>query len=351
MRAPDRPIRLLVLALVGAAVVWLSAASSAHALSLTVDRQDDNPAAQACTAAANDCSLRGAILRANAVAGPHTITLPLITSPITEFDLTPVLPGGYNTDGTTAGNLVIAQNITINGVSPDNTRITYADSTALDHRDRIFHVLPAGNLTIRDLSVRGGGHGTTSGLDKGGGVWAQGPLTVERVSVRLNSQVQGGGVYIENTSDIHASTINLNSAVNGAGIFIGGDAAYTATIVNTTIDSNTASSLGGGIDFDGVTPNLVATLNNVTVTGNQAGSGGTGGGGLYIGTLGSLVLSNTIVGVNTGSNPTCAGTVSSHGHNLVFGNTGTCGLSDGVNGDIVELVDRPAHEKPYQAAD
>src|SRR5262245_23350566 len=34
-------------------------------VSIDVDRTDDNPAAAACTAAANDCSLRGAISFAN----------------------------------------------------------------------------------------------------------------------------------------------------------------------------------------------------------------------------------------------------------------------------------------------
>ena len=331
-----RPL-LVALALAGAGMLWLGMSSSALALSLTVDTTSDNPALQACTAAAFDCSLRGAILRANAVAGPHTITLPA-----GEYDLTGVSPGGYNTDGAAAGNLVIAQNITINGVTPDLTTITYSNATALDHRDRIFHVLPAGNLTVSNLSVRGGGHGTASGSDRGGGVWAQGPLTMDRVSVRLNSQAFGGGVYVENTTDIHASTININSAVSGGGVFIGGFGVYTAKILNTTISSNTASNLGGGIEFDGLSPNIVATLNNETVAFNQAGNGGTGGGGLYIGTLGSLVMRNTLVAFNSGSNPSCAGTVSSQGHNLVDQSTagpGTCGLVDGVNGDIISTAD------------
>ena len=43
--------------------------SGAYAATYTVDRLDD-ATATACTAAANDCSLRGAIINANATALP-----------------------------------------------------------------------------------------------------------------------------------------------------------------------------------------------------------------------------------------------------------------------------------------
>jgi hypothetical protein len=61
---------------VGAVLVWLAGTGSALALNLDVDTIVDIPSAQACTAAANDCSLRGAIIKANAVAGQHTIAVP-----------------------------------------------------------------------------------------------------------------------------------------------------------------------------------------------------------------------------------------------------------------------------------
>src|ERR1041385_3556785 len=53
-----------------------------------VDRTDDTAAvaARACTAAANDCSLRGAIIAANAAAGPTAIIIPLKSA--TTYNLT-----------------------------------------------------------------------------------------------------------------------------------------------------------------------------------------------------------------------------------------------------------------------
>jgi hypothetical protein len=75
---------LKILATVGAAfVLWglvlaLTSSPAQAATTYTVDRTDDpdlttTPTAGACTAAANDCSLRGAISAANANAGDDTI--------------------------------------------------------------------------------------------------------------------------------------------------------------------------------------------------------------------------------------------------------------------------------------
>src|SRR5215213_6013640 len=55
------------------------------ASTLTVDRTDDTAAATACTAAPNDCSLRGAIIAANADAGVMPVTIDL--QPATTYNL------------------------------------------------------------------------------------------------------------------------------------------------------------------------------------------------------------------------------------------------------------------------
>src|SRR3972149_3257532 len=56
---------------------------TARAATFDVDRTDDNAAATACTGAANDCSLRGAIAAANALAGADDIILPAGTYTLT----------------------------------------------------------------------------------------------------------------------------------------------------------------------------------------------------------------------------------------------------------------------------
>src|ERR1044072_8309242 len=56
------------------------------ATTLDVDRADDAAGATACTAAPNDCSLRGAIINANADMGAMPVTINL--QPATTYNLT-----------------------------------------------------------------------------------------------------------------------------------------------------------------------------------------------------------------------------------------------------------------------
>lgn len=328
-------------ALMAAATLWVSAAGSAWALDLMVDSAIDSadPMFQECNPDPRifDCSLRGAIRRANLVDGPHTITLPAGT-----YTISTLATKGAGEDNDLKGDLDIAQTITINGAGTDSTVITSDESVPLAERDRIFHVLPAGNLTVRDVSIRRGGNGT----EEGGGVLNEGPLTLERVSVRLNEQDTGGGLAIHNAAVIRDSLIFSNQAYTGAGIYIQGSTSspFTVSIQNTTISSNQTyaqSGAGGGIWFYSPSSGTAVTLNNVTVAENGASVKGGG-----VGTFGfaSLNLSNTIVAKNSapvGSSPNCAGSIQSLGHNLLFGSLilpESCGFSTS-KGDIINTGD------------
>ncbi|MEZ5441597.1 MAG: Calx-beta domain-containing protein [Lysobacterales bacterium] len=81
----------------------------AQAATFTVDTTSDNVALSACTTAAADCSLRGAISASNALAGPDTI----------EFNIPASEPGCSAVTGIcrieVASTLQIAQGLTIDG--------------------------------------------------------------------------------------------------------------------------------------------------------------------------------------------------------------------------------------------
>ncbi len=321
--------------LIASAIIWLCAVSPALALTLDVDTTGDSAAAafQACTGAASDCSLRGALIKANAVAGPHTLNVPVGTYVQSILNPTP----GVGEDNGMTGDWDIKQNITINGAGLD-TVISGDESVAITSRDRIFHVLPAGNLTIRDVSIRRGGRGADFLLfDGGGGILAEGPLTVERSSIRLNQQANGGGLLIANTAVISDSAINSNGSPRGGGIKIEGSSAFTVRIENTTISANSGSFQGGGIFFDVGNVNTVVTVSNVTIATNAAQTGG----GIYRAGVGTLAARNTIISGNgaSASNPNCFGATVSLGYNLVFGGD-TCGFTaGGQNPDIVNTGD------------
>src|SRR5262245_35830263 len=91
-------------------------APSAAAATFVVDRTDDSAAvaAQACTAAANDCSLRGAIIKANATPGADVITFAASTNGL-PFTLTIANAGGVNEDSSQQGDLDVNESLTIQG--------------------------------------------------------------------------------------------------------------------------------------------------------------------------------------------------------------------------------------------
>ena len=327
-------------AAMAAAAVWLCAAGPALALDLVVDTFGDSAAEsfQACTADANDCSLRGAIIRANAETGPHTITLPVGTYTLTIQ--------GQGEGLAARGDLDIRQNITINGsnpngLSPPPTVITWDESIPTANRDRVFHVLATGSLTLRDASVRQGALAVNVGT-YGGGINAEGPLTLERVSVRINVAQVGGGVSVNANTIIRDSIVNNNNGLRGAGVSLrSGSGPYTVTIENSTIGNNIGlvaggiGTLGGGLHMDVSDPDVALTLSSVTVAGNT----GAEGGGIWHGVNGSISIRNTLIANNTASaeKPNCAGTIFSQGYNLVYGGD-TCGMSAN-NNDFVNTDD------------
>src|SRR6185503_19929689 len=120
-----------------------------------VDRTDDNAAATACTIAPNDCSLRGAIIAANANAGADPIVINLQAA--TTYNLT--LSNASQENAAATGDLDITtslHSVTVAGGGP----LTVVDASGLSSgnaRDRVFHVT-ASNVTaaFQDLTIRNG---------------------------------------------------------------------------------------------------------------------------------------------------------------------------------------------------
>jgi len=282
---------------------------AAAAASFVVDRTDDIASATACTAAANDCSLRGAIIAANAAAGDDVITLPAGTYTLSLM--------GVDEDGSATGDLDILDNTTINGAG---TKTTIIDG---DGADRVIHIDPlfarAGNVAValNDLTLQNG-HAVGSTKD-GGGLLNQGKLTLTRCAVKNNAagtNGDGGGIYVDGGPSVTCvdSTFSGNSARDGGAV----SNSNAATFTNCTISGNVASDSGGGL-FS--TDSL--TLVNSTVTDNSAPANQ--GGGIYNAdiTSGQTFVKNTLIASNTGGN--CEGTITSQGNNLDSANT--CALS------------------------
>ena len=182
--------------------------------------------------------------------------------------------------------------------------------------------------------------------------------------MRNNQGVNGGGIRSAGTLIVERTTINNNAASSsGGGIYIGGG---SVTIVDSTLDANTAAGSGGGIlndrtlaifnstltgnfaNLNGgaiaqLSSNDTATLKNVTVTLNRSDADGNAsgiGGGIY---GGQTKLENTIVAGNLrGTAPDELSTTLIHPstHNLIGDAATAGGLSDGVDGNRVGVDPR-----------
>ena len=259
------------------------------------------------------CNLVDAIIAANTdtatggcTAGNGADTLVLANSSI--HTLTSV----YGTDLT--GLPVVSSTITISGNGSTVQRDGAAPFFGL------LEVGPTGNLTVRDLTLRGGVAPASAPL--GGGVFNFfGTLTLINSTLSGNAAFDsGGGVF--NTANalltLINSTISGNSAPVGGGVANQGN----ATVTNSTLSGNSVGGSGGGVINGG---NL--TVTNSTLSGNSA----TAGGG--VANTGAITLNRTLVSGNTASigpeianSTTNSAIINADNFNL-FGHSGVAGVS------------------------
>jgi hypothetical protein len=291
----------------------LLAAEPAYAATFTVDRNDDpDPAtAGACTAAPNDCSLRGAIVAANAAAGADAITVPADTYALTR--------AGASEEAASTGDLDVTGELTISGAG---ARTTSVAGGAAPFDDRIFHNLSGATVTITGLTITGGK--LPNGI--GGGVFNRGDLTLDKVAVKGNTASAVGGILSnESTLNLTDSTVSGNSAPGDTGDSGGVlQSGGTANITNSTISGNRAGRFGSGVLAGG---DAFMNILNSTIASNT--SSRLGGGILTVGPA-TLTVKNTIVVANTTDNCDTAqisgGTISSQGNNI--SSDGSCGFTE-----------------------
>jgi CSLREA domain-containing protein len=126
-----------------------------------------------------DCSLREAVIAANANPGADTIDFALNGT----FGL---IIGGED-DTAAAGDLDLTDDVTISGAGAADTIID------ANRMDRVFQVLPGVNAYFSQVMITRGRQ--RSGGD-GAGIYNAGTLTLAHSTVSLNETNQnGGGIY------------------------------------------------------------------------------------------------------------------------------------------------------------
>jgi uncharacterized repeat protein (TIGR01451 family) len=233
----------------------------------------------------------------------------------------------------TEAGIVVRKNVTIQGQGPGNT-IVQAQTLPDVANTRVFAINNAITTTIRDMTIRHGN--VVAGPAQGGGIYNNGALTVQRVTITGNRAVgsgndeegraYGGGIYNDGTLILQQVAVIDNwvegngsdrgSHAQGGGIYNNG----TLTIQDSSISDNTAqggsaiSDIGdaGNAHGGGIYNNGTLTVQLATIIGNRlqggyaggqyGGGGSTYGGGIYnnggLSVQDSAISSNTLQGGN-----------------------------------------------------
>ena len=245
-----------------------------------VDTTSDSGALSACTPAAGDCSLRGAINGANQSAGSTITFAPSVTGSVTLASDLPVLLAGETVEGPGADVLAIDGADQFRGLRAA-TGPAAVDISGLTVTRSDYGVYSTGGhlLTLTKMAVsnsKPGVHGiradsdlaingsTISGND-GLGVKATAGLTMNNSTVTGNGQ---GGVYVGDSGTIDNSTISTNG---GVGIYTySGAINLDSTIVAGNTGSDVSIASGHGAT---VTENFSLIQDETGLPALEAGSG------------------------------------------------------------------------------
>ncbi|MEP7009422.1 MAG: choice-of-anchor Q domain-containing protein [Acidobacteriota bacterium] len=253
--------------LAGLAALAAGGATPADAATFTVTTLADSGAG----------SLRQAITDANGAAGADTI----------DFQA-----GLLGTILLTTGQLEISDSVTIQG--PGAASISVSGNSA----SRVFYLYNPSSMidvTISGLTIDSGAAGFGAGL-----VDFDENLTLDDVTIRNNNASSSGGGLAVTGGDmalnIQNSRITGNIAGNsGGGIYVA--TAASVAVKNSTIANNTASNVGGGVYF--YLPVGPAAFDGTTISGNTAA--GPGGGVEFFFSYGSASFTGSTVSGNSGA--------------------------------------------------
>jgi CSLREA domain-containing protein len=248
-----------------AALLLAFAAPVAHGATFVVTRTDD-PAPAGCLA--TGCSLREAILAANASGGPDRIELPAGT-----FTLSFVPASSSEV------TLVPTGHVHIVGTGASTTLIRSAGDGSMLRADDIA-------LTLEKLSMQGR---AGSLISNGGAIFASGSKLALLDTVLRDHQAQhsGGAIHLEySTLDMRGSVVSGSMATSGGGI--GASFSDITLSKGSTISGNIAGLSGGGLrlshsdligdDTSSIRDNAAPSAGGVVVVASSITGVATGGG-------------------------------------------------------------------------
>ncbi|NEZ05164.1 hypothetical protein G4Y73_13490 [Wenzhouxiangella sp. XN201] len=315
-----------------------TAVASSRIVNLTVNRSidgwDGSPGDGICESSSgnDDCSLRAAVMEANALAAATGRTF-TVKVPYSPFSYTLARTSGE--DESLHGSLKIKRRMHLVGIPDEDGNLPFVvGSFPTVETDRLIRIgNPASFVRIENMHLQGqglvptdtDGNGTDGGLilhqsgelvlsnvtltdgmtDGSGGALhsasddGNGHLTLEQVRIFDNEASDGGGLTFMPESFATLSVIDSNVHDNqanaaGGGILAwnsGGGSLPAVAIQRSALHGN-AALLGGGAYLYGV---FLAQVSNSTVSGNIAE---TSGGGISVEAATSLAVNNSTIAFN-----------------------------------------------------
>jgi len=258
-----RALPRICAALVSLVCVATTARAASYVVNSVLDLPDADPSDSACATAPPNpvCTLRAAVMQANASAGEDTIVLSNTTYVLTRV--------GYDQTAS-LGDLDVTDRLIIqgNGATIDaNGGVT---------ADRAFEVVSGSlRLWLQDMTVR---NGATPGY--GGAIYANDYLRLDGVDVVSNAAgLDGGGIYATDDLTVNSSLIadNTSQGSQGGGIALHDAGTKAIELSASEIARNHvlgASGSGGGIALD----DALTFIDHTWVHDNSSADRG---GGLY----------------------------------------------------------------------
>lgn len=200
-------------------------------------------------------------------------------------------------------NLVVDRTVTIKGSGADKSIVDGSLS------GQVIHINPAVSVALLDLTI------TRGKSSHGGGIYNEGFLLLDKVSVNNNSAgVDGGGLFSSGVATIYNSAICSNTAVDFSGGGIRNEGRMYLN--NSTVCLNKAAFSGGGISNEDAGKLRIFSS---TITANRGGVGGGVAGNEH--GDGDIRIINTLISDNTHLNSSqpsdCARKIVSQGYNQV----------------------------------
>jgi CSLREA domain-containing protein len=299
---------LLLAALLALSGGAFAPARVAHAATVTftvdtiADSVDLHPGDGTCATATNHCSLRAAIMEANALGSPPNPSTFFIIN-VKGGETYTLTRAGPDEDNAVTGDLDIRVAMTIQVASGERAIIKGGSTW----NDRILDIQldnPAGEVRLLGLVITGGRLPSTAPvLAKGGGISIHGGtqppgymVTLLGCAIADNSADAGGGIFAEvNQLRLIQSSVQENTANVGVGGGLLLNNSGPVQLQDSVISSNTAVGSGGGMYRQFGSGSL--SLLQSTVSGNASGAGG---GGIYsqmpLSLTDSTITSNTSQG-------------------------------------------------------